>query len=171
MAFQCTTHTEYSLDLPALLVLTPFVGVSANGAQRWLAIPGLPVSIQPAEPARLATVMALALILAACRGVAASDRAFRSGTEAYLHDGNVGRISLYGRTVGFVGCGGLARGLQPLLAPFRTPILGYDPWLAPDELASRGIEPCGLEELFDRSAAVCVLAVPTPENRAMISRG
>jgi cell division protein FtsW len=48
----------------ALLVLTPFFGVEANGAQRWLPVPGLPLSIQPAEPARLATVLALAVLLA-----------------------------------------------------------------------------------------------------------
>jgi len=48
----------------ALLVATPFLGVSANGAQRWLAVPGLPIAIQPSEPARLATVLALAVLLA-----------------------------------------------------------------------------------------------------------
>jgi cell division protein FtsW len=58
------------LALPAygittlLLVLTPLVGLEANGATRWLAIPGLPLSLQPAEPARFATVLALAAILA-----------------------------------------------------------------------------------------------------------
>ena len=33
----------------ALLVATPFLGVEANGAQRWLLIPGLPFSVQPSE--------------------------------------------------------------------------------------------------------------------------
>jgi cell division protein FtsW len=47
-----------------LLVATPFLGVAANGAQRWLAVPGLPIAIQPAEPARFATVLALAALLA-----------------------------------------------------------------------------------------------------------
>jgi cell division protein FtsW len=59
------------LSLPAwilsmgLLAFTPLVGVEANGAQRWLALPGLPVSLQPSEPARLFTMLALAALLAA----------------------------------------------------------------------------------------------------------
>lgn len=47
-----------------LLALTPFLGIEANGAQRWLAVPGLPISIQPSEPARLFTLLALAALLA-----------------------------------------------------------------------------------------------------------
>ncbi len=47
-----------------LLVATPLLGVEANGAQRWLLIPGLPLSIQPSEPARLASILALAALLA-----------------------------------------------------------------------------------------------------------
>ncbi len=58
------------LALPAyglttlLLVLTPWIGLEANGATRWLAIPGVPLSLQPAEPARFASVLLLAAVLA-----------------------------------------------------------------------------------------------------------
>ena len=47
-----------------LLVATLAVGVEANGARRWLSIPGIPYSIQAAEWARLATVLAVASLLA-----------------------------------------------------------------------------------------------------------
>ena len=47
-----------------LLALTPVLGIEANGAQRWLAVPGLPISVQPSEPTRLFTVLALAGLLA-----------------------------------------------------------------------------------------------------------
>jgi len=43
---------------------TLLFGIEANGARRWLAVPGLPVAIQPAEPARLFTVLAVAALLA-----------------------------------------------------------------------------------------------------------
>ena len=49
----------------ALLLATVTLGLEANGARRWLAVPGLPISIQPAEPMRLAMVLALASVLAA----------------------------------------------------------------------------------------------------------
>jgi cell division protein FtsW len=48
----------------ALLAITPVVGVEANGARGWLAVPGLPIVIQPSEPARLTSALALAVLLA-----------------------------------------------------------------------------------------------------------
>jgi cell division protein FtsW len=48
----------------ALLAVTPSVGIEANGARGWLPVPGLPIVIQPSEPARLATALALAVLLA-----------------------------------------------------------------------------------------------------------
>lgn len=114
--------------------------------------------------------MALALTLAASRRVVDSDRGFRNGTERYLHDGNNGAFSLHGKTVGFIGCGGLAGGLQPLLEPFDVTILGYDPWIPSDELAGRGIRGvASLEEIMGACDVVYVLAVPTATNQAMIS--
>jgi cell division protein FtsW len=59
----------------ALLLLTLLGGVEANGARRWLVIPGLPVSIQAAEIARLATVMAVALMVAHASPKALASRA------------------------------------------------------------------------------------------------
>jgi cell division protein FtsW len=46
-----------------LLMLTLAMGLVANGAQRWLAVPGLPIAIQPAELARLASVLAVSAVL------------------------------------------------------------------------------------------------------------
>lgn len=114
--------------------------------------------------------MALALTLAATRDVAGGDRAFRSGRERYLHDGCADTTLLFDKTVGFVGCGGLARSLQPLLAPFGVTVLGYDPWLSSAELRGRGIEPTDLERLVARSDIVYVLAAPTPANEGLIDR-
>lgn len=114
--------------------------------------------------------MALALALAASRDVAAADRAFREGTEQWLHAGNVGTFLLHGKPVGFIGYGSLARNLQPLLAPFACPIAVYDPWLAPGYLRSQGVEPVSLEDLLERSRVIFVLATPTSENQALLSR-
>jgi cell division protein FtsW len=48
-----------------LLVATAVAGIEANGARRWLALPGVPIRIQPAEPTRLFLVLALSSVLAA----------------------------------------------------------------------------------------------------------
>jgi len=47
----------------ALLAWTLFAGVRVNGAQRWLAFPGTAITFQPAELAKFATVMAVAVVL------------------------------------------------------------------------------------------------------------
>jgi cell division protein FtsW len=47
-----------------LLVLTLLFGVEANGARRWLVIPGVPFAIQAAEAAKLTTALAVAALLA-----------------------------------------------------------------------------------------------------------
>ncbi|MDJ0923840.1 MAG: NAD(P)-dependent oxidoreductase [Acidimicrobiia bacterium] len=115
--------------------------------------------------------MALALTLAATRLVAEGDAAFRMGRERWLHHGTVGATTLYGRTVGFVGAGGLSRSLQPLLEPFGVHFLGFDPWLTEEDLTRRRITPTDLPTLFRRSDIIYVLAVPTPANFRLISRG
>jgi phosphoglycerate dehydrogenase-like enzyme len=114
--------------------------------------------------------MALALTLAASRDIVGGDRRFRRTTERYLHEGCENAVTLFGKTVGFIGCGGLARSLQRLIAPFGVSILGFDPWLNPEELRGRGIEPAGLVNLVEVSDVIYVLAAPTPSNRAMIDR-
>ncbi len=48
----------------ALLIATLLFGIEANGAQRWLPLPGLPGSLQAAEVARFATVLAVTSMLA-----------------------------------------------------------------------------------------------------------
>lgn len=113
--------------------------------------------------------MGLALALAARRGVVAADRAMRSRREHWLHRGNVGNSTLFGSTVGFIGCGGISRHLQDLLGPFDVTIRGYDPPLPVSQLHDRGIEPTDLASMFERCDLMFVLAAPTPTNRGLVS--
>lgn len=114
--------------------------------------------------------MALALTLDAARLVSEGDRAFRVGEERWLHAGTEGAVTLFGKTFGFLGAGGLSVSLQRLLEPFGGRIVAYDPWLDPARLVERSIEPVRLEQLFDISDVVFVLAVPTSENHGLVSR-
>jgi phosphoglycerate dehydrogenase-like enzyme len=57
-----------------------------------------------------------------------------------------------------------------LLAPFGCPILVYDPWLGQGYLRSLGVEPVTLERLLCDSQVIFVLASPSAENRALLSR-
>ena len=46
-----------------LLILTPFIGREINGAKRWIQIPGLGLSIQPAEIAKIAVIVFMATMI------------------------------------------------------------------------------------------------------------
>jgi phosphoglycerate dehydrogenase-like enzyme len=114
--------------------------------------------------------MALALALSASREIVAGDRAMRTRAERWLHAGNATTFLLYGRPLGLIGYGSIARCLRPLLAPFGCPIAVYDPWLAEGYLRSQGVEPVTLDQLLRTSQIIFVLASPSTENRALLSR-
>jgi phosphoglycerate dehydrogenase-like enzyme len=120
--------------------------------------------------ARAVAEMTLGMTLAATRGIASGDQAMRTNTERWLHEGNLEAFTLYDKPVGFIGYGSLARALQPLLKPFGCQIAVYDPWLSNGYLRSQDVEPASLEQILDTSMVVFVLAVPTAENRALLSR-
>lgn len=137
---------------------------------RWCLDRGLLVgSCAPAFAPAVAE-MALALTLAATRGVALNDREFRTGSEHWLHDGNDITFSLFDRTVGMVGLGGISRHLQSLLSPFGVSILGYDPFLPDAAFEERAMARSELETIFESSDVVYVLAAPTEANKGLISR-
>lgn len=126
------------------------------------------LSVAPAFGPQVAE-MALGMAIAAARDIVSGDRAMRAGTEIYLHGGNVGTFSLFRQPVGFIGYGGLARALQPLLAPFGCPISVYDPWLGEGYLERQGVTAIDLDTLLSTSRFIFVLAVPSGENQALLS--
>ena len=111
--------------------------------------------------------MALALYLAMMRDVVVHDRALHTPNQtegvdkAFNHEAS-------GRTIGFVGYGGIARGLHTFLAPFEPRLLIHDPFVPDAAIREAGGEPVGLHDLLRRSEAIFLMAVPTVENRALI---
>ncbi len=114
--------------------------------------------------------MGLALALAAGRLVAEGDAEFRRSEERWLHDGNVGAVTMWGKRIGFVGAGGLSVSLQAITEPFQVRYMAFDPWLDPAVLEQRGIESAELAEIFTECDFIFVLAVPSPENHGLVSR-
>jgi len=114
--------------------------------------------------------MALAMTLALARDLTAGDALLRSGREKWSLAGNAKTFLLFDQPVGFVGFGGLARALRPLLAPFRCPIRVYDPGMTDAYLRTQGVIPSDLETLLESSRVIYVLAAPTPANRALLDR-
>ena len=114
--------------------------------------------------------MALGLALAVGREIVDADAAMRAGTEKWLHAGNETTAQLYDQPVGMIGYGSIARCLRTLLAPFGCPLSAYDPWLSDGYLRSQGVQPLGLPQLLAQSRVIFVLASPTMENGALLSR-
>jgi phosphoglycerate dehydrogenase-like enzyme len=114
--------------------------------------------------------MALAMTLASARDLVEGDAAIRSGMESWQMGGNANTFHLFDQTVGFIGFGGLARNLKPLLTPFRPRILVSDPWLTKSYLRTQGVEPVDLDTLLSQSKVIYVLAIPSKENNALLGR-
>ena len=118
--------------------------------------------------------MGLALALACARQVAWTDSAFRGSEPQWSHttfETEIGSpFTLYGKQVGFIGFGGLARSLKPLLEPFHCPIQVYDPWLTDMYLRTQGVTQVDLDTLLGTSRLIFVMAVPSIANRALLDR-
>jgi phosphoglycerate dehydrogenase-like enzyme len=118
--------------------------------------------------------MGLGLALAATRQIAWTDRAFRTNEPNWSHTDLATPIgetfTLYGKPIGMIGYGGLARALRPLLAPFGGAVQAYDPWLTPIYLQRQGVQPAALNDLLANSQVIFVLATPSSANRALLSR-
>jgi phosphoglycerate dehydrogenase-like enzyme len=118
--------------------------------------------------------LGLGLALACARQIAWTDAAFRTGEPNWSHREFATEIgdtfTLYGKPVGFIGFGGLARCLKPLLDPFGCPIQAHDPWLTDAYLRRQGVTPVALETLLSTSRVIFVLAVPTASNKTLLDR-
>jgi phosphoglycerate dehydrogenase-like enzyme len=113
--------------------------------------------------------MALGMAISAAREIVTGDRAMRDGSEKYVRFGNQTTFSLFGKRIGFVGYGAIARQLRELLAPFRCEISVYDPWLPKTFLKREGVRPVDLPTVMATSDVTFVLAIPTNENRGMLT--
>ena len=114
--------------------------------------------------------MGLGMAIAAARQIVWNDSAFRQGKANWSHLEFGETFLLYDKPVGFIGFGGLARSLKPLLEPFRCPIQVYDPWLTDAYLRTQGVTPVDLDLLLATSRIIFVLAVPAISNRELLNR-
>ncbi len=114
--------------------------------------------------------MGLTMALASARQLVETDRDLRAGEGNWSHTELGDPFLLFDKPVGFIGFGGLARALKPLLAPFRCPISVYDPWLTDSYLETQGVTPTDLDALLSTSRVIFALAVPTESNQGFLTR-
>ncbi|SFH02928.1 D-3-phosphoglycerate dehydrogenase [Desulfotomaculum arcticum] len=121
----------------------------------------------------------LATMLYLCKRIKEVDNALRVGEfdQPGSLPGLVTKLGytteeLYGKTLGLVGFGKIARKTAELCVKgFNMKVCGYDAYLAPEMIKQAGVEPCGsLEEVFAKSDFISVHVPLTPGTRNLIGK-
>ncbi|MFI5623345.1 D-2-hydroxyacid dehydrogenase family protein [Nocardioides sp. NPDC051685] len=114
--------------------------------------------------ARAATAeLAWGLLLAASRGIVAEDRAVRDGTWQTMPF-----PSLYGRTIGIVGLGGVGRYIARYAHAFGMSVLAWSPHLAEMACVEAGATKVELDDLLQLSDVVTLHIVASESTRHLI---
>jgi D-3-phosphoglycerate dehydrogenase / 2-oxoglutarate reductase len=164
---------EHIADAHALEV----IGIPGSGSEH--------IAVEAATAAGVAVVNAaggqhsavaehaVGLMLSLAKRIALSDRLFHTerrfyGRDHFTGDGWPGfPQEIGGKTVGIVGFGFIGRDLaRKCRLGFDMPVLAYDPYVDPDEVARQGVELVGrLDDLLERSDFVSLHLPLTPETR------
>ena len=109
---------------------------------------------------------ALALMLAADRHIPRAVTRTRDGN--FSLQGLLG-FDLYGKTLGVIGTGKIAKVLVRMLSGFGMTILGYDPYPDEEFALVNAMQYVTLDELFHRSDIITLHCPLTPETRYVIN--
>ena len=119
----------------------------------------------------LATTVAVAeltmgLMLSAVREIARADAGLKAGN--WLKKGLEG-TELYGKTLGVIGYGRIGSAVAQRAKAFEMKVVGYDPFLPADQIATRGAEAVSLDELLAQSDFITMHLPLTDQTRSMLN--
>ena len=114
--------------------------------------------------------IALGFTISLKRDIHTSHLDFINGNEKYGLEGNLNCSLLQNNKIGFIGFGDLGKNLKPLLHPFSSDFLVFDPWLPEKLLKDQGCEPASLKKIFKECDVIYVLASITTKNKNMIDK-
>ena len=114
--------------------------------------------------------IALGFTISLKRDIHTSHLDFINGNEKYGLEGNLNCSLLQNNKIGFIGFGDLGKNLKPLLHPFSSDFLVFDPWLPEKLLKDQGCEPTSLKKIFKECDVIYVLASITTKNKNMIDK-
>ncbi len=106
---------------------------------------------------------AVGAIIAFTKNSKAAERAAREGRWR-----GVTNTLVKGKTVGIIGVGRIGSRVATLLRPFEVRLLGYDPYLSPEQLRTRGVEPTSLGDLLAQSDFVTMHVTVNKDNVGMM---
>lgn len=79
-------------------------------------------------------------------------------------------VELCNKTVGVIGLGNVGRIVAERAAGLRMKVIGYDPFIAAENIARMGVEPGTLEDIFTKSDFITVHVPLTPETHGLINK-
>jgi D-3-phosphoglycerate dehydrogenase len=128
---------------------------------------GIAVNYVPDYCLREVSDHAMALLLALARKVPLSNKLVQSGRWELPPLVPLRRIE--GQVLGLIGFGNIPRALAPKAKAFGLHVLTHDPYVAPDKLASAGVEGVSLDDLLARSDFISVHAPLLPATRGLMN--
>ncbi len=107
----------------------------------------------------------MGLIVALFKRLKLNEAVIRNGGWKELH--HRGTLML-GKTVGIIGVGRIGQNVAKRLGAWGMKVLGYDPYVKQETVASLGVKMVSLEELLQQSDLVTLHVVLTRETRGML---
>jgi len=78
-------------------------------------------------------------------------------------------VELCNKTIGVVGLGNVGRIVAERAAGLRMKVIGFDPFIAAENIARMGVEPGTLDEIFAKSDFITVHVPLTPDTQGLIN--
>jgi D-3-phosphoglycerate dehydrogenase len=130
---------------------------------------GIPVVNVPDVFTEEVADQAFALLLAVNRKVVYCHQMATSGkwSQTIAGMGSVPRI--YGKTLGLVAFGNIARAVARRAKGFNLRVIAFDPFVKPEAMAELGVEPATLEQVFSESDFISAHAPHSKSTHHLIS--
>lgn len=153
-------------DAPAALKVISKHGVGTDNIDLAAATARqIPVTYTPFANFESAAEHTLALILSLVRRIPQEDKQIRSGI---FDKKKYGGLELFGKTLGVIGFGKIARRLVELIAPFKMNILVYHPSETKEALPENVRKVENVETIFAKADILSLHCPLTPETKNLV---
>jgi D-3-phosphoglycerate dehydrogenase len=109
----------------------------------------------------------IALMMALARHIPQAVASLKSGK--WERNKFIG-AELCNKTIGVIGLGNVGRIVAERASGLKMKVIGYDPFIAAENIARMGVEPGTLKDIFTKSDFITVHVPLTPETQGLINR-